>query len=165
MPYRIYNADFIADYFRACTDPDAGDTLSNLKLQKLCYYAAGIIAAVRTDNPTPLFEDRIEAWLHGPVVPSQYRRFAQYGSDAIAEIEDFNFDAIEPADASILNDVHSFYGQYSAWKLRNMTHEEAPWINAYARVDKSISQEELAGFFAGEVGDAYIRTYREAAAR
>lgn len=164
MPYTTYNPDIIADFFRACTDPEVGDVLSNLKLQKLCYYAAGIIAALRTDDPTPLFDGQIEAWAHGPVVPSQYRRFAQFGSGEIKEIEDFDFDTIEDVDKSVLNDVYKFYGQYSAWKLRNMTHEEPPWINAYVRSDKSISQEELAAFFCDEVTDEYIRTYREATA-
>ena len=43
--------------------------LSNLKLQKLLYYAQGHYLG---DHAKPLFEDEIEAWVHGPVVRSIY---------------------------------------------------------------------------------------------
>jgi len=31
----------------------------------------------------------------------------------------------------LLDEVFNVYGQYSAWKLRNMTHAEPPWIEAH----------------------------------
>ena len=60
----------------------------------------------------------------------------------------------------MLDDVNNFYRQYSAWKLRNMTHEEPPWMNAYARENKVITIGELRDYFSTEVGDAYIESYR-----
>lgn len=157
-----YNSDLIADYFRSLANPDFGDLLSNLKLQKLCYYAAGISAAVRQDDDQPLFAQPIEAWQHGPVIPAQYRRFRDYGGGDIPPVEGHDFDEIEARDQGILNDVYNFYGQYSAWKLRNMTHEEQPWINAFAREDKRISTRELREFFANEISQDYINSYNEA---
>ena len=56
----------VAQYFLAKADEDAGDLMSNLKLQKLVYYAQGF-ALVLLEKP--LFPERIEAWIHGPVVP------------------------------------------------------------------------------------------------
>ena len=38
-----------------------------------------------------------------------------------------DFDALSAEQMELLDDVHRVYGQYSGWKLRNMTHEEAPW--------------------------------------
>ena len=57
---KVYTAGKVADFFRARANPEVGDVLSNLKLQKLCYYAAGIIAAVRRNDDTPLFREPIE---------------------------------------------------------------------------------------------------------
>lgn len=157
---RIYPADQIADFFLARSNPEFGDLISNLKLQKLCYYAAGLIAAVRQDDGRPLFADPIEAWQHGPVVPSQYRRFAQYGADNIPAADGFDFSRLDANDLSVLDDVYNFYGQYSAWKLRNMTHEERPWLDAYQRASKSISTGELREFFANDVSPEYVESYR-----
>jgi uncharacterized phage-associated protein len=46
----------VARYFLAKSEPEAGDTISNLKLQKLCYYAQGFHLAVFGEA---LFGDRI----------------------------------------------------------------------------------------------------------
>ena len=32
-------------------------------------------------------------------------------------------------DSALMDEVYEVYGQFSAWKLRNMTHEEASWKN------------------------------------
>lgn len=157
-----YCADLIADYFRALANPEFGDVLSNLKLQKLCYYAAGMMAAVRQNNEDPLFVEPIEAWQHGPVVPVEYHRFKEYGSGDIPAISDLDIDVIAANDRLVLDDVYNYYGQYSAWKLRNMTHEEAPWITAFARDDKRIYISELADFFSTEVSPEYVASYYEA---
>jgi uncharacterized phage-associated protein len=56
----------VAKYFLSLTDEDAGDLISNLKLQKLVYYAQGFHLALYDEL---LFEETIEAWTHGPVIP------------------------------------------------------------------------------------------------
>lgn len=158
---RTYPANLVADFFLALSKPDVGDVLTNLKLQKLCYYAAGISATVRQDDSSPIFKDRIEAWLHGPVVPSLYARFRNCGADPIPPVENFDFSLIDERDVDLLEDIYKFYGQYSAWKLRDMTHEEAPWIEAYAKEDKQIRVADLREFFASEVDEDYAESYRE----
>ena len=65
----------VAQHFLALQDEDAGDLISNLKLQKLLYYAQGIHLAL---NGQPLYPERIEAWQHGPVVPEIYHAFKEY---------------------------------------------------------------------------------------
>lgn len=160
---KTYPSDMIADFFRARANPEYGDLLSNLKIQKLCYYAAGIAAAVRKDSGAPLFDSRIEAWQHGPVVPTQYARFKAYGAGTIPHVENFDMDQIDSRDRELLDNVYDYYGQYSAWKLRNMTHDEAPWIDAFARADRTIRTEELEQFFSSEVSQEYVSSYHEAA--
>lgn len=56
----------VAKYFLfLARNREAGDTISNLKIQKMLYYAQGYSLALFNK---PLFDDRIEAWKHGPVV-------------------------------------------------------------------------------------------------
>src|ERR1700735_3635265 len=61
----------VADYLLA-TSRQRGEPLSNLKLQKLIYYAQAWHLALYNK---PLFNEDFEAWIHGPVLPSQYHRF------------------------------------------------------------------------------------------
>ena len=79
----------------------------------------------------PLFYEQIEAWLHGPVIPDLYNEYEQYNSKAIPRPQDVNFDYYGDEIQALLNDVYSVFGQYSAWKLANMVHEESPWKEVY----------------------------------
>ena len=114
----------VADYFLAQQDEDSGDTISNLKLQKLVYYAQGFHLAI---FDSPLFNEPIEAWTHGPVVPELYQRFKSFGSGAITPVSDTALSQFDEEKTSFLDEVYSIFNQYSGWTLRNMTHEEAPW--------------------------------------
>lgn len=105
--------------------------LTNKKLQKLLYYAQAWSLAI---NKTPLFADPIEAWIHGPVVPSVYHRYKKYGSRPIEEKPRKN----EPLLAShkeIIDEVWRVYGKYDADYLELLTHSEAPWINTRHELD------------------------------
>lgn len=74
----------VARYFLALADEEAGDLVSNLKLQKLLYYAQGFHLAM---TGRPLFDEPIQAWMHGPVVPAVYHAFKVYGSGPIPVAE------------------------------------------------------------------------------
>jgi len=120
----------VADYFLSLVDEEVGDALSNLKLQKLVYYAQGFSLAL---TGQPLFEEEIEAWQHGPVVPMLYHSLKQHGSEPVPRpengirIEDYPTEVRE-----LLDEVYAVYGQFSPSKLRNMTHQEPPWREAIA---------------------------------
>lgn len=140
------NVHDVAKYFLSKVDEDAGDGISNLKLQKLVYYAQGFHLAI---HGRPLFSDRIEAWEHGPVVPELYHVYKSHGSGNIPTPRDFDPEDVDPEVARLLDDVYSVFGQYSAWKLRNMTHEEQPWKEAYheAARGRVISHPALRAYF------------------
>lgn len=97
--------------------------ITNLKLQKLLYYAQGFCLA---KMDTPLFEEDFLAWEHGPVIRKIYDKYKANGANGIKYEEDFKVD-IDFETEKILEEVYEKYGQYTAWKLRNMTHEEKPW--------------------------------------
>lgn len=109
---------------RIATDEEGAEYISNLKLQKLLYYAQGVFLAV-TDKP--LFDDDIVAWLQGPVVESVYHQYKANGAQGIPFDKDFDFSEFTPEENELLTEVYDVFGQYSALKLRNMTHEETPW--------------------------------------
>ena len=133
----------VANYFLTQQDDDAGDYISNLKLQKLMYYAQGFYLALHGE---PLFAESIEAWKHGPVIPGLYHKYKEYGSDFIPADPDFEIDSIPKKVRDHLDEVYSVFGQFSAWKLRNMTHGEAPWINN-ERFSTVISHKEMEEYF------------------
>lgn len=149
MPTITPTARDIANYFLSLVDDDAGEGLTNLKLQKLAYYAQGFHLAIKG---TPLFKDEIQAWQHGPVSPSLYGDFKQYAAGPIPRPTD---DEIKTAIArlnseqkDLLDEVFTVYGQFSASKLRCMTHEEPPWKEAIACGPRTaVSHDTMANYF------------------
>ncbi|MBZ5641146.1 MAG: DUF4065 domain-containing protein [Acidobacteriia bacterium] len=113
----------IAQYFLSKVDEDAGDSISNLKLQKLVYYGQGFHLAVFDE---PLFNEEIVVWQHGPVVVDLYHRYKKYGAGSIPP-EEIDLEKYDPKLRELLDEVYSVYGQFSASKLRALTHEEPPW--------------------------------------
>ena len=62
--------------------------ISNLKLQKVLYFIQAYFLTKKKDH-TPCFDEKIEAWDFGPVVPEAYHEYKQYGSGDIPTIESF----------------------------------------------------------------------------
>ena len=97
----------------------------------------------------PLFDDPIQAWEHGPVVPTLYQTYKELGSKPIPPPEK-GIDASLYPDGVIelLDEVFQVYGQYSASKLRNMTHSEPPWVNAHNIAPSTeISHDSMKDYF------------------
>jgi len=120
-----YTAALIAKWFIAWAEGEGVD-LSNLKLQKLLYFAQGHHFAMIGG---PLFDDRMEAWSHGPVVPSVYRTYKEFESSdlELADDDAFSWDDVDDATTQLLIDVWERYGIYSAWYLRDLAHSQSPW--------------------------------------
>jgi putative zinc finger/helix-turn-helix YgiT family protein len=118
----------VADYFLSVAE-DLNDTLTNLKVQKLVYYAQGVHLALRGK---PLFRERIEAWQHGPVVPDLYHALKRFGDKPIDPPSGLDMMAYPEEYLITMDVVFKVFGQFSAWKLRDMTHEEDPWKNTFS---------------------------------
>lgn len=138
-----YSARNIADWFiqRATQDvlSNGGEYISHLKLQKLLYFAQGCYAAMEGH---PLFKEKIYAWTHGPVVASLYSDFKSYGDHGI---DKYNKVCIDKHTEAILEEVYRVFGQYSAWALREITHEQAPWKDT--PINEEITLEKITKFF------------------
>jgi len=140
-----YSAKDIAEWFlnknRIKMNFEDSEYITNLKLQKLLYYAQGYFLA---KQDIPLFEEDFLAWEHGPVIREIYDIYKVNGASGIEYNEDFNI-VIDSNTEEILNKVYVKYGQFTAWKLRDMTHEETPWKTT-AR-NEVISKEKIRDFF------------------
>ena len=99
--------------------------LTNLKLQKLLYYAQGMHLGYYGKK---LFDEPILAWSYGPVVKSVYEQYKQNGDDGIKEFE-FPVENFTDEEEDTLQFTDDAFGQFSAWKLVEMTHNETPWKN------------------------------------
>jgi len=105
---------------------DSGELMTNMKLQKMLYYEQGFHLAC---FGTPLFEEDIEAWQYGPVVPVVYEHYKQYGGEGLKPVETLNV-VLDDEEMSIFNQVFEMFNKFSAIGLMNMTHNERPWISA-----------------------------------
>jgi uncharacterized phage-associated protein len=132
----------VADYFIGTVDYDSGDNITNLKLQKLLYYAQGFHVAMHAGQP--LFSESVLAWPHGPAVRQVHIRY-NCKWHAIDRKLDFEIGAYAPEDREILDAVRLSYGELSATRLENMTHEESPWLKTPRY--KAISHELLIDYF------------------
>jgi uncharacterized phage-associated protein len=116
----------VASYILKLAKEDAQEgeyDITPMKLQKLIYYCQGFSLALLD---APLFPEPIEAWKHGPACPVLYNQLKHIGSLPVSIIKD-NEPSLGQEERKIIKWVYGYYGQYSASKLRNMTHEESPW--------------------------------------
>lgn len=107
-----------------------GELISPLKMQKLIYYA---YAWNLVKNKKRIFDEQIEAWANGPVVPSLYHELKKYGSSPIdSTYIDVDSEAklTERFPSEILDVLDKVYEEYmtrTAFELSVMTHNEDPW--------------------------------------
>lgn len=121
---KTITAHTVADYL-VWFAHEHGSFVSNLKLQKLLYYAQAWHLAL---FDRPLFADRLQAWIHGPVVPSVYQRFKGYGGRSIDE--PVSRPGLPNETVEFLDELVREYMPLDAFELELMTHREAPWRNA-----------------------------------
>ena len=135
----------VANYFLTLEGNDEDEGITNLKMQKLCYYAQGLWLAIMHE---PLFEEKIFAWQHGPVIPDLYNKLKRFGKDSIQEIEGASpISKLSAEICDFLNDVFAVFSRYSASGLRNMTHDELPWKNAIKTQTGIISNDDMKEHF------------------
>jgi len=123
-------------------------SVSPMKLQKLMYF---LYKRHLQETEYALFDEHFEAWQYGPVLPSVYGAFKEYGAEPINRY-------IKNADRSVtmvadedwqfydaLNFVWKKYSGYSAWHLSQLTHQDrTAWSKASAENRLYIDDEDIA---------------------
>lgn len=143
----IDQATVIADYL-ICECRARGESITNLKLQKLLYYADAWHLALYGDT---LFEDEFQAWVHGPVLENQYHRFKKHGWRPIAD--EIAYPIFSDDIQKHLDEIIDVFGSENGVALELMTHREAPWLEARGELPPTepssakISKERMKAFY------------------
>ena len=130
------------------------ELMSNLKLQKMLYYEQGFHLAA---FDTPLFDENIEAWMFGPVVPEVYEKYAKYDAKGIEPPTQIDI-KLNEEETTLFNNVFDVYNQYSAVKLVEMTHKFKiiPPIQGVASVSRTaVSSNDVLFSFKYLVEESY----------
>ncbi len=141
MAYDVYK---IANSLLRLAD-DQDDPMTNMKLQKMLYYEQGYHLVY---FGTPLFDEEIEAWLYGPVVPCVYNKYKKHGHRQIdydKRIPEVDFQ--DDKEYAMYIKVYNVFSIYSAIGLMNMTHEEDPWKNADVCKNEVIKKSTMREYF------------------
>ncbi len=104
--------------------------MSTWKLQKLCYYSQAWSLAW---TGQPLFQEDFEAWSNGPVC---YELFRAHKGRFIVSLEDIsekleNYPPLTSEQENTIDNVLNDYGNMEPYELREQTHEESPWKDAW----------------------------------
>ena len=130
------NAVAVANYF-VRKSLDSGIPVTPMKLVKLVYVAHGWYLGLTGE---PLIAEGVQAWKYGPVVPSVYASFKDYGGNPITEpVGALNangqmvyYSITSPELTSFLDKIWDEYKDYSAVELSALTHqEETPWFETW----------------------------------
>lgn len=135
-------AKAVANYFLGLPEVQQ-EGVSPLKLQKLVYIAHGWHLALSDGDPL-VQDERAEAWQYGPVFPSLYHEFKDFGGGKINRmatelvLKDEKFRLERPVlDGSakqicnLLDQIWQVYGKFAGSQLSRMTHSKgAPWDTA-----------------------------------
>jgi len=138
MARATLNAKKVAEYFvwKAQGEKKA---ITNKKLQKLLYYAQAWSLVL---NNKKLFNEKIEAWVHGPAVRDVYVEYKKFGFGPITKSVSTGEIAKIPDNAkNFLDQVWSVYGKRDAAYLEYLSHSEMPWQKAREGLDPHIGSE------------------------
>ncbi|MGU3395022.1 Panacea domain-containing protein [Priestia sp. D51] len=142
----------VARYFlhKSQSDSRPNTKITHLKLQKLVYYAQAWHLAMLN---RPLFDSRLEAWVHGPVSPELYNLYRPYGYQVIPHIVASSFAFTKPM-LEVLKAVWHIYGDKDAKELEKLTHSETPWLKARGNTpldmaaNTEISRDDMRDYYA-----------------
>lgn len=128
--------------------------VSTMKLQKLAFYSQAY-SLVKYEEP--LFDNRIEAWANGPVVPDLFRA---HRGRYVVNLDSMDFlrtpIELDSHEKQCIEHVIERIGDLSGAELSQLTHSEKPWLDARAGLDpgerseRQISDEAIFAFYSSE---------------
>jgi uncharacterized phage-associated protein len=152
-----YSASLIA-YAFVKKAIESGNPVTQMKLQKLVYFAHGLHLASYDE---PLISEYFQAWKYGPVVPAIYQEYKYYGSSPIAttDLLSISYNVSDVEDELTTIDVNATQSINTTWnalklmsatQLSNWTHKESsPWAINYEEGvnEKIIPDTEIKQYF------------------
>lgn len=98
-----------------------------MKLQKLVYYCQ---AWSLVWDEQPLFKERIEAWVSGPVVRELYKWHKGRYDIGKSDIDRGDIRNLSKEQKETISAVIKYYGDKKPQWLSDLTHMEEPWRKA-----------------------------------
>ena len=132
-----------------CIAEQDAHPIDHLKLQKVLYFAQAL-SLVR--NGEVLFNEKIEAWGHGPVIEEVYQAFKGYKDKGIVCEEEYkeSLDKINKKERSVLEDILITLKRYNGADLRDITHSHKPWKEVYEKgKNHEITPEVVQSYYKG----------------
>lgn len=124
------------------------ESMTNKKLQKLCYYAKAWYLAL---NDTNIVNEPFQAWIHGAVQPALYQKYRHYGFSSIPKV--LATDDIPEEFLAFAHEIYQAYGHLTGDELETINHQEEPWIKArgsrkpWEKCENVISEEDMKNFY------------------
>ena len=127
-----YSSKAVSNFFLA-----KSRAITQLKLHKLLYYAHGWHLGLTS---APLLDEMVEAWQHGPIVPSVYHEFITCGTRPINHFAvDLNpyshtlYVVRPPTDnpyvINVLEQIWKVYNEFSVPQLDQLVRvKDSPWL-------------------------------------
>lgn len=142
-----FKAIEIANFYIQLANSIEDDSIDNLKINKILYFAQGRALA---KLGFPLFDDEFEAWDYGPVVPAVYHAYKCCGKNIIEHaIDTFDENKLSSEELEILTEVYIYYGKYTGLALKEITHENGtPWTQVYVEGEnRPIEKNRIQAYF------------------
>ena len=102
-------------------------SVSAMKLHKLLYYAQAW--SVVWDE-RPIFNEKIEAWVSGPVIPKLFKEHRGKYLISASDLSMGDADNMGANQKETIDEVLAYYGDKNSQWLSDLTHSENPWIVA-----------------------------------
>lgn len=103
---------------------ESGEGMHKVKLQKLLFFAQEEFLYRHNE---PLFDDKIEAWEHGPVIREVWNVYAEiphYIIKSVPQVVELPQEAQE-----VVDEIWARYGEKDTWYLRDLSHSYEIWTN------------------------------------
>ena len=111
-----------------------GKAITPLQLIKMAYIAHGIHLGLGFGR---LFEEEIQAWRYGPVIPDLYQAVKQYGRGSITAAIPYTGPDLDERRIQLLEKVYEAYGKYTGLFLTCLTHQDGtPWKQVYNKKER-----------------------------
>lgn len=120
----------------------SGKEITNLLLQKVLYYVKAISGLFES---TSIILEPCEAWKFGPVFPTVYEKYKEFGKQEITInlSSDYVNELLSEEEKKITDYVLNTFGIYNAWFLKDLTHAEEPWVIARNGIDENDASQNI----------------------
>ena len=130
--------------------------LTPMQVLKLVYISHGWMLGL---HQRPLFNENVEVWKFGPVVPGVYHKYKKFRADQIKSPGKDHEKDMEGLKRNMIGQVFDGYVTYTGIQLSELTHQEgSPWDTAWKGGMDIIPNDLIQMHYAKLGQDVSVRT-------